>query len=77
LGKGGVAGRAILNEDVQTLLDGKRSIEYDETEAQWEDIVGISGLEEVANGTLFTVLVKIWMQLPKHDFRGSQCQVPS
>jgi hypothetical protein len=57
----GVAKRAILNEDVQTLLDGQRRIEDDESEAERKDIVGVSGLEEVANGALFIALVKIWM----------------
>jgi len=51
-----------LNEDVQTLLYRKGGIEDDESETEREDIVGVSGLEEVANGTLF-MLVKIWMCL--------------
>lgn len=59
-GGGGVAKRAVLNENVQALFDGERGIEDDESEAEREHIVGVSGLEEVANGTLF-VLVKIWI----------------
>lgn len=43
----------ILNQNVQTLLDGKRRIEDDESEAERQDIVGVSGLEKIANGTLF------------------------
>jgi hypothetical protein len=49
-----------LNQNVQTLLDGKGRIEDDESEAEREDIVGVSGLEEITNGTLFA-LVKIWI----------------
>ena len=45
--------RTVLNQNVQTLLDGKRRIEDDESEAERQDIVGVSGLEEIANGTLF------------------------
>lgn len=57
----GVARRAILDEDVQTLLDGKRRIEDDEPKAKREDVVRVPGLEKVANGTLIAGLVKIWM----------------
>lgn len=51
-GEGGVQGRAILDQDVETLLDGERGIEDDESEAEWQHIVTIAGFEEVANGTL-------------------------
>jgi hypothetical protein len=41
-----------LNQDVETLLDGKRGIKDDESEAEGQNIVTIAGFEEVANGTL-------------------------
>jgi hypothetical protein len=44
---------AILDEDVQALLDGKGGVEDDQSEAEGEDVVGVSRLKEVANGTLF------------------------
>lgn len=59
--KEGSARRAILNEDIQTLLDGERRVKDDESEAERENVIGISGLEEVANGTLFNGLVEIWI----------------
>lgn len=49
----GRARRAILNENIQALLDGQGSIEDDESEAKGEDVVAIADLQEVANGTLF------------------------
>lgn len=58
----GRARRAILDENIQALLDGQGSIEDDESEAKREDVVAITDLQEVANGTLFdAALVKIWM----------------
>ena len=56
-------GRTILYQTVETLLDGKRGIEDDESEAKWQDIVRVAGLEEIANGTLFAALVKIPMEV--------------
>jgi hypothetical protein len=55
--------RTVLNQTVETLLDGKRRIEDDESEAEGQDIVGVTGLEEIANGTLFAALVKIRMEV--------------
>lgn len=44
--------RAILGQDIQTLLDRQGGIEDDETKTEWEDIVAGANLEEVADGTL-------------------------
>jgi hypothetical protein len=43
---------AILNENVQALLDGQPGIEDDQAKTQGEDVVTSADLEEVANGTL-------------------------
>jgi hypothetical protein len=43
---------AILNENVQTLLDGKRRIEDNQPETEWKNIVTRSDLEEIANCAL-------------------------
>lgn len=61
MGKRG--GRTVLYQTVETLFDGKRGIEDDESEAKRQDIVGVAGLEEIANGTLFAALVKIRMEV--------------
>lgn len=42
----------ILDEDVETLLDGERGVENDQTEAQRQHVVTGSHLEKVANGAL-------------------------
>lgn len=42
----------ILNQDVQTLLDQQRCIEDDETEAEWQNIVGGTLLEKLTNSDL-------------------------
>jgi hypothetical protein len=53
---------AILDENVQALLDGKPGVEDDEAKTQGENVVTSADLEEVANGTLFdAALVKIWI----------------
>ena len=43
---------AILNQDIQTLLDRERSIEYDEPETERKNIVAGADFEEVTDGTL-------------------------
>lgn len=53
---------AILNEDIQALLDGERGIKDNEAKTEGEDVVTVADFQEVANGTLFdAALVKIWM----------------
>lgn len=53
---------AILDENVQALLDGKPGVEDNEAKTQGENVVTSADLEEVANGTLFdAALVKIWI----------------
>lgn len=51
-----------MDQNVETLLDGKRRIEDDESEAERQHIIGVPGLEEIANGTLFAALVKIQIE---------------
>jgi hypothetical protein len=43
---------AILNQDIQTLLDREGSIEYDEPETERENVVACADFEEVTDGTL-------------------------
>jgi hypothetical protein len=43
---------AILNEDVQTLLDGQRRIEDNQTETERKDIITRADFEEIANCAL-------------------------
>jgi len=45
--------RAILNENVQALLDGERGVKDDESETEGKDVVTGADLQEVANGTLW------------------------
>lgn len=75
--KEGYARRAILNEDIQTLLDGERGVKDDEPEAERENVIGISGLEEVANGTLFNGLVEIWISSSAETRLGRGSNPPS
>jgi hypothetical protein len=44
---------AILNQDIQTLLDGEGCIEYDEPETERKDIVTGADFEEVTDGILY------------------------
>lgn len=61
-GSVGEVRHAILDENVQALLDGQPSIEDDQAKTQREHVVTSADLEEVANGTLFdAALVKIWI----------------
>jgi hypothetical protein len=42
----------VLYQDVQALLDQQLVIEYDKPARQWQDVVAISDLEELANTSL-------------------------
>jgi len=64
-----------LDEDVETLLDQQGGVEDDETVTERKHVVAGAGFEELANGSLQTMVRREWTRERCGLTRPSSCSM--